>query len=297
MKLVKNDDSIVWIKLEKHYFCTRNDEYIVAAYIPPENFPLHDLYHINFFQKIETEVSHFSQFGEVYLIGDLNSRVGKRCDFIDHDSILPDFDYYIFSLDTPLKRLSMDSLVNRFGDHLLDLCKATEMRIVNGRIFRNTDKMTCFTHNGESVVDYLISSENNFSSLSSMIVHEYNEFSNHAPISFSLKICTERSREATTKYTYNVRWNDQHKENFVNSLKNDIHLLHDIVQEDVSVDIIVGSFQTLLQAEPMCILRKLLYWKMKKFFRTPIILKGKNGIIKHVYWKNKRFKKPSEILI
>ena len=130
-----------------------------------------------------------------YLIGDLNSRIGKRCDFIDHDSILPDFDYDIFSLDTPLKRSSMNSVENRFGDHLLYLCKATEMRIVYGRIFPNTDKMTCFTHNGESVVDYLISSETNFSSLSSMIVHEYNEFSNYAPISFSLKIGTERSRE------------------------------------------------------------------------------------------------------
>ena len=113
---------------------------------------------------------------------------------------------------------------------------------MNGCIFPNTDKMTCFTHNGESVVDYLTSSENNFSSLSSMIVHEYNEFSNHAPISFSLKIGTERSREATTKYTCNVRRNDEHKENFVNSLKNDVHLLHNIVQEDVSVDIIVGKF-------------------------------------------------------
>ena len=89
--------------------------------------------------------------------------------------------------------------------------------------------MTYFTHNAESVVDYLISSEKKFSSLSSMIVHEYNEFSNHAPVSFSLKICTERSREATIKYTCNVRWNDEYKENFVNSLKNDVHLLHNIV--------------------------------------------------------------------
>ena len=67
----------------------------------------------------------------------------------------------------------MDTVVNRFGDYLLDLCKAAGMRIVNGRIFPNTDKMTCFTHNGESVVDYLITSENNFSSLSYMIVHDY----------------------------------------------------------------------------------------------------------------------------
>ena len=58
-----------------------------------------------------------------------NSRIGKICDFIDHNSILPDFDYDIFSLDIPLKRLSIDSVVNRFGDHLLDLCKTTEMRV------------------------------------------------------------------------------------------------------------------------------------------------------------------------
>ena len=81
-----------------------------------------------------------------------------------------------------------------------------------------------------------------------MIVYEYNEFSNHAPISFSLKIGTERSREATTKYICNVRWNDEHEENFVNtcSLKNDVHLLHNNVQEDVSVDIIVGKFSHLV---------------------------------------------------
>ena len=214
----------------------------MAAYIPPENSPLHDIYDIDFFQKIETEASYFSQYGEVYLIGDLNSRVGKRCDFIDHDSTLPDFDDDIFSLDAPLRRLSIDSVVNRFGDHLLDLCKATEMRIVNGRIFPNTDKMTCFTHNGESVVDYLITCENNFSSLSSMTVHEYNEFSNHAPISFSFRVGNERSRETTTKSTSNVRWREEHKDEFVNSLKNDVHLLQNIVQQDSHVDIIVDNF-------------------------------------------------------
>ena len=114
--------------------------------------------------------------------------------------------------------------------------------IVNGRIFPNTDKMTCFTHNGESVVDYLITCENNFSSLSSMIVHEYNEFSNHAPISFSFKVGNKRSRETTTKSTSNVRWREEHKDEFVNSLKNDVHLLQNIVQQDSHVDIIVENF-------------------------------------------------------
>ena len=243
VKLVKNDnDSIVWFKLEKSYFCTKNDRYIVAAYIPPENSPLHDIYDINLFQKIETEVSYFSQFGETYLIGDLNSRVGKKCDFIDHDSTLPDMDDDMFSPDAPLRRLSIDCVSNRFGDYLLDLCKATEMRIVNGRIFEHTDKMTCFTHNGESVVDYLITCENNFSSLSSMTVHEYNEFLNHAPISFAFKVGTERSREANAKFISNIRWNEEHKGDFVNSLKNDIHILLDIVQQEVDVNTVVETF-------------------------------------------------------
>lgn len=65
----------------------------------------------------------------------MNARVGNRCDYIDHDSFLSDFDDDSISLDTPLRRSSMDTVVNRFGDYLLDLCKAAGMRIVNGRIF------------------------------------------------------------------------------------------------------------------------------------------------------------------
>ena len=65
------------LKSKNISFVQKNNRYIVAAYIPPENSPLHDIYDINLFQKLETETSYFSQFGEIYLIGDLNCRVGK----------------------------------------------------------------------------------------------------------------------------------------------------------------------------------------------------------------------------
>ena len=52
IKLIKNDvDSIIWIKLDKQFFCTQNDRFIVAAYIPPENSPMHEIYNIDFFSK------------------------------------------------------------------------------------------------------------------------------------------------------------------------------------------------------------------------------------------------------
>ena len=129
---------------------------------------------------------------------------------------------------------------------LLDLCKATEMRIVNGRIFCNTDKMTCFTPNGESLIDYIVTGEYNFASFSNVTVHDYNEFSNHAPISFCLKIGTQRSGEATTKYRKAFIWKEEYKMDFVNSLKNDLNLLQNIVDETGSLDCIVDKFSTFI---------------------------------------------------
>ena len=74
--------------------------------------------------------------------------------------------------------------------------------------------MTCFTANGESLIDYILTIEQNFLSFENVTVHEYNEFSNHAPISFSLKIGTQRSREATTKYREVYKWNEDCKVEF-----------------------------------------------------------------------------------
>ena len=71
MKLIKNDhDSIVWLKLDKNFFQVQNDRYIVAAYIPPEKSPVYNLSDVHLFRKLETEIGHFSQSGEVYLISD-----------------------------------------------------------------------------------------------------------------------------------------------------------------------------------------------------------------------------------
>ena len=115
------------------------------------------------------------------------------------DLQLNDFDDE-FSYDTPMRRQSADIECNRFGDGLLDLCKSAEFRIVNGRLFTDTHKMTCYTANGESVVDYVLTSQQNFEQFSDMRIQNFNEFSNHAPISFSLKINTERSSTAVPIY-------------------------------------------------------------------------------------------------
>ena len=149
------------------------------------------MYDVDLSRKLKTEIGLYSQKEDVYLIGDLNSRTGRK-NFIVDDIVLLDFEDTL-SIETPMRRCSLDRGSNRFGDCLLDLCKSLNIKIFNGRLFPNTDKMTRFTANGESVENYDVTSQNNFTSISDMQVHDINEYSNHAPTEFSLKIGTERS--------------------------------------------------------------------------------------------------------
>lgn len=243
VKLVKNDiDTIIWVKLEKEFFQTKSDRFIAAVYIPPENSAVNNVYNIDFFRKLEVEISAFSRKGDVYLLGDLNCRTGRSCDYIVNDSLLPGFDNNSTTLDSPTRRHSMDNEINRYGICLLDLCKSTGMRILNGRIFENTDKMTCFTTNGESLIDYALSVERNFGDISDMKVFDFNEFSNHTPISIHLKIGTQRSSISNTIRKTYYKWDDSCTNEFIQSLAKDINLLYSICEEESTIESTVEKF-------------------------------------------------------
>ena len=57
-----------------------------------------------------------------------------------------------------LNRVSQDKVVNEHGNYLLNFCKASGLRIINGRIGNDggIGKFTCVTENGCSVVDYVL---------------------------------------------------------------------------------------------------------------------------------------------
>ena len=96
--------------------------------------------------------------------------------------------------------------------------------------------MTCYTSNGESVVDYVVTSQQNFSEFCDFKIHDFNEFSNHAAISFSLKISTQRSGKADPIYKNIYTWNENLKDEFVNILNQDMFLLNEILLENQNVE-------------------------------------------------------------
>ena len=91
------------------------------------------------------ELSVFKSQYRVGLVGDFNARTGTLPDVIVNDESnyvgLPDD--YVTDMDI-VERNNCDSIVNQFGERLVELCRMSGVRIVNGRKFGDsTGKKTC----------------------------------------------------------------------------------------------------------------------------------------------------------
>ena len=116
------------------------------------------------FYEFENEVAHYLTLGSIFVIGDFKSRTRSHDDFIQidvlHQSVSNTIDsLFTYANDTTMKsRVNPDTGHNEYGTSLLQLCKATGLRIVNGR--HKDGDCNSYTYNGprgSSVIDYLLS--------------------------------------------------------------------------------------------------------------------------------------------
>ena len=94
------------------------------------------------FDKIQNDVLNFKNCdSNIILLGDFNARTVVSEEFVELDNE---------HNETPF-RGNRDKITNTNGRFQLDLCKTTEMRIVNGRIGsdKGIEEFTCKTHNGK----------------------------------------------------------------------------------------------------------------------------------------------------
>ena len=148
----------VWLSLSGPLLNSPKDVYLCLGYVAPQGSSVHaeKLWH-----TIEEEAAAFAKKGWIILTGDFNARTGNERDYVANDS-----DEYLslpedYSVDTTLPRFSQDTVTNQFGHYLLELCRGSGLRIINGRIGEDKEvgKYTCFTPRGCSVVDYVIAHE------------------------------------------------------------------------------------------------------------------------------------------
>ena len=189
--VISTDSYHVWCKLHKEACGWASDLYICFLYIPPSTSNLLKSGQSLTFDSLQNECALYENLGWVLLLGDTNSRTGDLNDYIENDEIddfLPTDDNYQPDLALD-KRISDDAgTVNTNGTSLIEFCKSTGYRILNGRVDKKlSNSFTYFSKNGNSVVDYALLKNENFRLVANLKVGNLCELSDHCPIEITIK--------------------------------------------------------------------------------------------------------------
>ena len=88
---------------------------------------------------------------------------------------------------------------------------------------------------GCSVIDYVILSQRDFSCINNFQVNSFNDWSDHAPLSFSVSCKNVPLRNDSPQYSHRIKWNDSLRDDFRRSIIARLTDLNTIVNQiDVS---------------------------------------------------------------
>ena len=222
---VTTSQNRIWLKLDKYFFGFQKDLFVCACYIPPANSP----YYKDDFCQLESEISQLSHKGNILVIGDLNARIADKLDYIEneidiHDTctlqnLLPE-DY---SCDFNIARNSLDKICNNQGQQLLDLCIASQIRVLNGRFIGDImGNLTCYKSNGASTVDYALADVNLMKNISFFQISDPSYLSDHAQIAVHIKCYISlnymNSHNKPNFLNYSYKWEGISKQKLLETL-------------------------------------------------------------------------------
>ena len=210
--LKKSNDNIMWLKFKTF---SDSDLAIGVIYFPPNIISKEE----DIFLRLKSDISLYKQQYKVLLIGDFNGRIKLKSDIPDvvkpdvcFDSVPLHYDYFP---DAYCKeRLSEDCDLNDHGKCLIQLCKACDIRILNGRCFNDRcGKFTYCGTSGKSVVDYAIVDSSVAKLVTDFEVGRSYPESDHRPLLVKLDLnCNYNDGKESIDEglpIYNYMWNKQ----------------------------------------------------------------------------------------
>ena len=185
----ENQNSI-WVKINKDFCGENEDIFLGSFYVSPDR---KGSTKTEFFSLVNDDIDKFRDKGAVLVQGDLNARTGNEQDFIQSDKFDNSLEIEIQisgtsleseNLNNKLSRNSQDKTVNQRGNELLDLCKANDMLITNGRKVGDLfGKLTSHQWNGSALNDYLLAPDYFQHKITHFSVGDYAPWlSDHCPI-------------------------------------------------------------------------------------------------------------------
>ncbi|CAG2245738.1 unnamed protein product [Mytilus edulis] len=225
-------ETFVWVKISKELTGTENDYIICNVYLPPYRSSFFKVHDVDLFYELETQIIKYSdECPNIFVFGDFNARTAHLNDFVEndllHDSILDRVgELFAYVADETLPdRSNPDPGTNDYGTKLINLCKCSGLRILNGR--HEGSLANDYTYSGPkgmSVIDYLLTRSSNFDIVSKFITCNFTTYSDHAPLhiqfktNFSIKCNGVQSNFVDAEASKFFRWNEEYKDMCRNAL-------------------------------------------------------------------------------
>lgn len=239
-------------------FRRTSDLIMVFTYVPPENSPVYtnEDNGIILLNEQISEISVQYPYAELFLAGDLNSRIGNLQDFIPFDDL-----HFVFG-DTEyptdmfnINRRSKDETCNRFGTSLIDLCCTHNIHTLNGRVSEDINgEITCIANNGRSVVDYMLASSSLFGSFTHFRVSS-EDFSDHFPLHCSFSLYCENNANNGGDLLTNETWSRyKWKDNRISELH--FHFLQNHIASYEDVLLLLSDFLCIYKKAGKCMKMK-----------------------------------------
>ena len=175
-------------------------------------------------QKLLETIASFQAKGEVLISGDFNARTSNKNDIIAPDKFDDELEIEIEG--KYMERNSQDKTINKRGEDLLDLCKSLDLRIANGRKIGDPfGNYTCLKWNGNSVVDYLLTSNDIFDHVPTFKVGDYYPLlSDHCPLFYNLEVpqdSVDIKKETLKEIPKTFRWSETETAKFLANLQSE----------------------------------------------------------------------------
>ena len=223
VSIVKKSKNVLWCKISKNLLSTNTDLFLCGVYIPPEKSTY---FEEEIFDELEADILSFSSKGNTMVLGDFNARTSKMRDFVSKEGndFITDASENCFC---PQDRENFDNNINNHGKKLINLCKNTDMRIINGRTKGDSlGQPTFHGQNGISTIDYTLCDQNTFQHIKHFIVKPPTYLSDHSQIISWFNIQTISNTEEQIhqepplhKLPLQFDWCDNSKTNFKKALR------------------------------------------------------------------------------
>ena len=272
IKFIKDETDYVWLKLCKSFFGMVKDVYLCLSYIPPEYDNYYKSRGIDSISMIEEDVVSFMNLGSVMLMGDFNARTGDSLDYIESDDFIGVDESWYEPDVMALSRTSCDlaSPCAR-GKRLLDLCRSTRIRILNGRSLGDSfGSFTCYKDKGSSVVDYVILSEDAVKDVAFFHVGDfYGSISDHCYVSSALRVNSTIqivNKESSMPFPSRFLWDERNIFDFQLAFNQDVisNMFTNVMDENVSIDSMISKINDIYYNVAGRTLKKAVHKRNKK---------------------------------